>query len=77
MPVALKPWKVFQERWTLQVSKPQTVSVHTEASECSGWMRTVSNSRAHYLPGHEVQCVDEGTGTSPRKVSVQVVLVKK
>jgi len=48
--------------------KPQAVSVRTEASGYSGWMRTISNSSAHYLPQHQVQCVDEGTDTSPRKV---------
>lgn len=30
--------------------KPQAVSIHIEASGYSVWMRTMSNSSAHYLP---------------------------
>lgn len=30
--------------------KPRAVSVHIEESGYSGWMRTISNSHAHYLP---------------------------
>lgn len=50
--------------------KPQAINVHIEPSGHSDWMRTVSNSSAHYLLWRKVQCVDKERGTSPTKVSV-------